>query len=125
MIESMAAGTPVIALRRGSVPEVIEDGVSGFICDDVEEMVDAVGRVGDIDPDACRRRAETFSAEAMCRGYVEVYDELTRASSGGTRIPGQRTERGPADRLRRPAEPRPSPVGQLDNYLTPGRGSTP
>ena len=39
MIESLAAGTPVIALRRGSVPEVIEDGVTGFICDDVDEMV--------------------------------------------------------------------------------------
>ncbi len=93
MIESMAAGTPVIALRRGSVPEVIEDGVSGFICDDVDEMVDAVARVGDIDPEACRRRAERFSAEAMCRGYVEVYEELTRASTGGTHIPAQRIER--------------------------------
>ena len=41
MIESLAAGTPVIALRRGSVPEVIEDGVTGFICDDVDEMVEA------------------------------------------------------------------------------------
>ena len=39
MIESLAAGTPVIALRRGSVPEVIEDGVTGFICDDVDDMV--------------------------------------------------------------------------------------
>ena len=42
MIESLAAGTPVIALRRGAVPEVIEDGVTGFICDDVDEMVAAV-----------------------------------------------------------------------------------
>jgi hypothetical protein len=58
-------------------------------------MVDAVARVGDIDPDACRQRAERFSAQAMCRGYVEVYDELTRASSRGTRIPGQRKERVP------------------------------
>ena len=45
MIESLAAGAPVIALRRGSVPEVIEDGVTGFICDDVDEMTDAVGRI--------------------------------------------------------------------------------
>ena len=42
MIESLAAGTPVIALRRGAVPEVLVDGVTGFICDDVDEMVDAV-----------------------------------------------------------------------------------
>ena len=68
MIESLAAGTPVIALRRGSVPEVIEDGVTGFICDDVDEMVSAVGRLDEIDPDECRRQAARFSAEAMCRG---------------------------------------------------------
>jgi len=76
MIESLAAGTPVIALRRGSVPEVIEDGVTGFICDDVDEMADAVGRIGQIDPEACRRGAERFSAERMCRGYVDVYRSL-------------------------------------------------
>ena len=76
MIESLAAGTPVIALRRGSVPEVIEDGVTGFICDDVDEMVEATQRIGEIDPEACRRHAERFSAEQMCRGYVEVYESL-------------------------------------------------
>ena len=76
MIESLAAGTPVIALRRGSVPEVIEDGVTGFICDDIDEMVEATRRISDIDPEACRRRAERFSAERMCRGYVEVYRSL-------------------------------------------------
>jgi glycosyltransferase involved in cell wall biosynthesis len=76
MIESLAAGTPVIALRRGSVPEVIEDGVTGFICEDVDAMVKATDRIGEIDPEACRRRAEQFSAERMCRGYVEVYESL-------------------------------------------------
>ena len=79
MIESLAAGTPVVALRRGSVPEVIEDGVTGFICDDVDEMADAVGRVGQIDPEACRRGAERFTAERMCRGYVDVYRSLLRS----------------------------------------------
>jgi glycosyltransferase involved in cell wall biosynthesis len=76
MIESLAAGTPVIALRRGSVPEVIEDGVTGFICDDVDEMADAVGRIGQLDPEACRRGAERFTAERMCHGYVDVYRSL-------------------------------------------------
>ena len=76
MIESLAAGTPVIALRRGSVPEVIEDGVTGFICDDVDEMAEAVGRLGELDPEACRRGAERFTAERMCRGYVDVYRSL-------------------------------------------------
>jgi glycosyltransferase involved in cell wall biosynthesis len=78
MIESLAAGTPVIALRRGSVPEVVEHGVTGFVCDDVDEMTDAVARVGEIDPDACRRGAARFTAERMCRGYVDVYRSLVR-----------------------------------------------
>jgi len=79
MIESLAAGTPVIALRRGSVPEVIEDGVTGFICDDVDEMAKAAERIGEIDPDECRRQAARFSAEAMCQGYVDVYEALVAA----------------------------------------------
>jgi len=78
MIESLAAGTPVIALRRGSVPEVIEDGVTGFICDDVEGMVRATERIGEIDPEECRRHAARFSEEAMCRGYERVYERLVR-----------------------------------------------
>jgi len=78
MIESLAAGTPVIALRRGAVPELIEDGVTGFICDDVDEMADAVGRINQIDPEACRRGAERFAAERMCRGYVDVYRSLPK-----------------------------------------------
>ena len=92
MIESMAAGTPVIALRRGSVPEVIEDGVTGFICDDVDEMAEAVGRIDEIDPEACRRGAARFSAERMCRGYVDVYRSLIAGSSRGTLVaaPGRR-----------------------------------
>ena len=81
MIESLAAGTPVIALRRGSVPEVIEDGVTGFICDDVDEMVEATQRLDEIDPEACRHHAERFSAEEMCRRYVDVYTSL---------VPGRR-----------------------------------
>ena len=60
MIESLAAGTPVIALRRGSVPEVIEDGVTGFICDDVDEMVQATA--------TDRLRSTRRSAGAMRSG---------------------------------------------------------
>ena len=76
MIESLAAGTPVIALRRGSVPEIIEDGVTGFICDDVDGMVRAVARIGEIDPEVCRQHAERFSGTVMCRGYERVYERL-------------------------------------------------
>ncbi len=88
MIESLAAGTPVIALRRGSVPEIIEDGVTGFICDDVDEMVAATGRIGDLDPEDCRREAQRFSGEAMCGGYERVYARLVHGHRGSA--PGRR-----------------------------------
>lgn len=73
MIESMAAGTPVIALRRGSVPEVIRHGVSGFICDNLDEMVDAVARVDDLTPEQCRQEARRFDAAAMTDRYLDAY----------------------------------------------------
>ncbi|MCU1504811.1 MAG: glycosyltransferase family 4 protein [Ilumatobacteraceae bacterium] len=87
MIESMAAGTPVIALRRGSVPEVIVDGVTGFVCDDLDQMVQAIEHVGEIDPDDCRRRAASFDAATMCAGYEQMFrsqgqraEQLTHAA---------------------------------------------
>ena len=76
MIESLAAGTPVIALRRGAVPEVLVDGVTGFICDDVDEMVAAVSRLDEIDPQDCRAHARRFSADVMCEAYDGVYRSL-------------------------------------------------
>jgi len=76
MIESMAAGTPVIALRRGSVPEIIVDGVTGFICDDVDDMVRAVHRLESIDPMDCRRHAASFDVGSMCADYEDVYRML-------------------------------------------------
>jgi glycosyltransferase involved in cell wall biosynthesis len=76
MIESMAAGTPVIALRRGAVPEIILDGVTGFVCDDLDEMVNAVDRLHEIDPDDCRRRAASFDTVTMCSAYERVYHSI-------------------------------------------------
>lgn len=76
MIESLAAGTPVIALRRGSVPEILDDGLTGFICDDVDGLVAAVGRLSEIDPEACRRSARRFSARTMSDGYQRVFELL-------------------------------------------------
>ena len=84
MIESMAAGTPVIALRRGSVPEIIQDGVTGFICDTVEEMAAAVEQARSIDPNACREHAAKFRAEVMCRGYEALYRDLVSANDALT-----------------------------------------
>ena len=64
-MEAAAAGTPVVAYRSGAVPEVVEDGVTGFLVDGVEAMARAIGRVGEIDREACRRVArERFSLES-------------------------------------------------------------
>ena len=74
MVESLACGTPVVALRNGSVPEIVDDGVTGFVADDVDSFVEAVGRIDTIDPAACRKAAEArFSTEAMVAGYEQVY----------------------------------------------------
>ncbi len=74
MIEAMACGTPVIAFRRGSVPEVIEHGRSGLIVDDVDGAVDAVGLVGGLDRAEVRACFEQrFSVERMARDYLAIY----------------------------------------------------
>lgn len=74
MVESMAAGTPVIAYRAGSVPEIIEHGVTGFVCDSVGSMVEAVPKIAGLDRRACRQHVEKrFSAGVMTSGYEEVY----------------------------------------------------
>jgi glycosyltransferase involved in cell wall biosynthesis len=74
MCEAMACGTPVIAWRNGSVPEVVADGQTGFIVDSMKEMAAAVDRVGELDPHAMRARVqERFSAEAMITGYERAY----------------------------------------------------
>jgi glycosyltransferase involved in cell wall biosynthesis len=76
MIESLASGTPVIARRRGAVGEVLIDGVTGFICETEDEMVDAIGRVAWIDRAHCRRHVEQhFSAEIMTDGYEAIYQQ--------------------------------------------------
>ena len=79
MIEAMACGTPVIAFRHGSVPEVIDEGVTGFIVEDEEEAVRAVGRLGEIDRRQVRACFERrFTARRMASEYVALYEELVR-----------------------------------------------
>jgi glycosyltransferase involved in cell wall biosynthesis len=74
MVEAMATGTPVIAGRFGSVPEVITDGVTGFIGDSLEEMVLAIRRLDELDRAACRAAVDSrFSVQAMADGYERVY----------------------------------------------------
>lgn len=85
MVEAMACGTPVIAFRRGSVPEVMAEGKTGYIVDSVDEAVAALDRIGRIDRAACRAHfMEKFSARRMAEDYVAVYRRL----SGDT--PGER-----------------------------------
>src|SRR5207244_1506743 len=75
LIEAMACGTPVIAFRRGSVPEVIEDGVTGFVVDDVDAAVTAVERIPTLNRRRCREVfEERFSARRMAEDYVAIYE---------------------------------------------------
>jgi glycosyltransferase involved in cell wall biosynthesis len=77
MIEALACGTPVIAWRNGSVPEVIDHGSTGFIVESVEEAAQAVDQISSLSRQTCRRVFEDrFNAERMARDYVEVYRRL-------------------------------------------------
>jgi glycosyltransferase involved in cell wall biosynthesis len=77
MIESMACGTPVIARRRGSVPEVVDEGVTGFVVDDVAGAIEAARKVGALDRRRVRARAaERFSRDRMVDEYLRVYERV-------------------------------------------------
>jgi glycosyltransferase involved in cell wall biosynthesis len=77
MIEAMACGTPVVAFGHGSVPEVLEDGLTGFIVESLEDAVVAASRVGEFDRAAVRAEFERrFTAERMARDYLELYARL-------------------------------------------------
>ena len=83
MIEAMACGTPVIAFRRGSVPEVIEDGVSGFVVDSEEEAVAAIKRLAGLDRSVVRMAFERrFTARRMAEDYVRQYGNLLGGAVG-------------------------------------------
>ena len=82
MIEAMACGTPVIAWRQGSVPEVIEDGVTGIVVDSVAEAIDRMDEVLQLDRSAIRRRfEERFSAQRMARETLALYREACSSRS--------------------------------------------
>lgn len=80
MIESMACGTPVIAFNRGSVPEVMEDGLTGFIVENEAQAIASIGRLGELDRGKVRQRFEQrFTARRMAEDYVDVYASLCEA----------------------------------------------
>jgi glycosyltransferase involved in cell wall biosynthesis len=86
MIEAMACGTPVITRRRGSVPEVIEDGVNGYIVEGIEDAVQAVMNVPRLSRAACRRVfEERFTVARMARDYLSIYKSLIKETKGEPR----------------------------------------
>ena len=88
MIEAMAVGTPVIALRAGSVPEVVDDGISGVIVDDLDGMVNAVMQIHDLSRHAVRERFELrFTSKRMARGYIRAYKRSL--ALGATVVPAR------------------------------------
>ena len=87
MVEALACGTPVLALREGSVPEIIEDGVTGFIRDTEDELVDAVAHIADIDRQRYRTEAERrFSPATMTDAYERVYERVVEAHRARGRL---------------------------------------
>jgi len=88
MIEAMACGTPVIAFRAGSVPEVVDDGITGFVVRNVDEAVAAVKRLPELDRRKVRAVFESrFSVERMARDYLEIYRGLPGVGVGAVQRP--------------------------------------
>jgi len=79
MTEAMASGAPVIAFNRGSVPEVVVDGKTGFVVEDVDGMIKAIEKLDDISREECRRHVkENFSTEKMVENYEKIFLKLAR-----------------------------------------------
>jgi glycosyltransferase involved in cell wall biosynthesis len=94
--EALAAGTPVVAMALGCLPSLVEPGLTGLLAHDEKEFTAALGRLDELDPEACATEARRrFSPEVMADGYERLYDELLRR----TGRQGQPAERGAADRL--------------------------
>jgi glycosyltransferase involved in cell wall biosynthesis len=78
MVEALACGTPVIGFRRGAIPEVVSNGVNGFVCDNTTEMITAVGQLDKIERQKCRDVAvEKFSSTVLARQYEALYQKIT------------------------------------------------
>ena len=89
MIEAMACGTPVIAFNRGSVPEIIEDGVTGFIVENEAQAVEAVARLPELSRTKIRARFEQrFTARRMAEDYLDLYAKLAEQARPRLRVVG-------------------------------------
>ena len=84
-IEALACGTPVLAYRRGSAPEIIDDGVTGCLCENLDELTAAVEQVSTLDRRRCRQAFEArFTVERMVQDYLEVYEQIVSDRSTAT-----------------------------------------
>jgi glycosyltransferase involved in cell wall biosynthesis len=78
-MEAMACGTPVVAFRTGALPEIVDDGRTGFLVNDVDEMAAALRKVAVLEPEECRRVAQSrFSSHAMSSTYLDLYECMIR-----------------------------------------------
>jgi glycosyltransferase involved in cell wall biosynthesis len=82
LIEALACGTPILAYRRGSIPEIIENGETGFVCESFPDMIEAVGSIKNIDRRRCRSAFEKrFTADRMARDYVALYQRILNGAT--------------------------------------------
>ncbi len=88
MVEAMACGTPVLALPGGSVPEIVRDGISGYVCQSVDELAERAHDLGSLTAQACREYVETFfSLERMVGDYANLYSELMASGTVREAVP--------------------------------------
>ena len=118
MIEALACGTPVIAWRNGSVPEIIQEGVTGFVVEDIEGAIRAVGQVPEVARWKCRQTfEERFVAPQMAAEYLKVYRRLTCVQPGTLEHPARGT--GSSSRAVNGARPRLS-ADPMNGHPFPG-----
>jgi glycosyltransferase involved in cell wall biosynthesis len=123
MVEAMACGTPVVALRRGSVPEVVEHGVTGYVLDDPQQLAAAVRAVERLRPQDCRSRARRlFDVGVMAAGYEDAYRRALRSRRPRLRVRQQRRGR---PRVGTPAQPLPTSSLPATPLPTASTGSPP
>ncbi len=87
MIEALACGTPVLAFKEGAAPEIVQHGVTGFLCSDEQDMVEAIAHIGELDRRACRAAVEGhFSLRRMVDDHVRMYQRLVRGDLSPTPV---------------------------------------